>query len=129
MSQPPSMPYQPSPAVTEAVPEARTFGMLCHLGGLAGLIIPFGNVIAPLVFWLVKKDMYPFVDRHGKEALNFQISITIYAVISGILFLVIIGAFLLPLVGLFSLIMSIVAGIKANSGEEFRYPLCIRLIK
>lgn len=109
--------------------EARTWAMLCHLGALAGYIIPFGHIIAPLVIWLIKKDESPLVDDQGKESLNFQISLTIYAVIAGLLTLVVIGFILLIALGIFDLIVVIIAAVKANDGEKYRYPLCIRFIK
>jgi len=109
--------------------EARTWAMLCHLGALAGYIIPFGHIIAPLVIWLIKKDESPLVDDQGKESLNFQISLTIYAIVAGLLTLVVIGFILLIALGIFDLIFVIIAAIKANSGEKYRYPLCIRFIK
>ena len=109
---------------------ARTWAMLCHLGGLGVYIIPsVGHIIAPLIFWLIKKDESPFVDDQGKESLNFQISITIYALVALLLTWVIIGFILLPAVGIFDLTMVIIAAVKANSGEKYRYPLCIRFIK
>jgi uncharacterized Tic20 family protein len=109
--------------------EARTWAMLCHLGALAGYIIPFGHIIAPLVIWLIKKDESPFVDDQGKESLNFQISITIYALAATLLTAIIVGFILLPAVVIFDLVMIIVAAVKANDGERYRYPLCIRFIK
>jgi len=109
--------------------DARTWAMLCHLGALAGYIIPFGHIIAPLVIWLIKKDESPLVDDQGKESLNFQISLTIYAVVAGLLTLVVIGFILLIALGIFDLIVVIIAAIKANEGEKYRYPLCIRFIK
>ena len=80
-------------------PDERTWAMFCHLSTLAGWIIPFANLIAPLVIWLVKKDQYPMVDDQGKEALNFQINITIYELGSLVLCLVIIGIPLLIEIG------------------------------
>ena len=109
--------------------DARTWAMLSHLGALAGYIIPFGNIIAPLVIWLIKKDESPLVDDQGKESLNFQISITIYVIVALILTAIIIGFVLLPAVVIFDLVMVIIAAIKANDGEKYRYPLCIRFIK
>jgi uncharacterized Tic20 family protein len=109
--------------------EARTWGMLCHLSALAGFLIPFGNIIAPLVIWLIKKDEHPFVDEQGKESLNFQISVAIYAFISGILVLVLVGILLLIIIAIASLILVIIATVKANDGISFRYPLTIRFIK
>lgn len=104
-------------------------GMLAHLSALAGFVIPFGNIVGPLVIWLIKKDGSPFVDDQGKESLNFQITITILMIVSAILIIVIIGILLLPLVGLLSLIFIIVAAVKANGGERYRYPFALRLIK
>lgn len=109
--------------------DEKTFGMLAHLSALSGVIIPFGNIIGPLIIWMMKKDQSWFVNEQGKEALNFQISITIYMIISGVLIMVLIGILLMPIVGLFALIMIVIASLKANQGEMYRYPLTIRLIK
>lgn len=112
--------------------DARMWAMFCHIAGLAGFIpmMPiFGSIIGPLIIWQIKKDEFEFVDEHGKEALNFQISILIYALISGLLCLACIGFILLPAVYLFDLIFLIIAAVKSNNGEHYRYPLCIRFIK
>jgi uncharacterized protein len=109
--------------------EEKTFGMLAHLTALAGFIIPFGNILGPLVIWLMKKEQSAWVNQQGKESLNFQISITIYMIISAILTVIIIGFLLMVAVGLFSLIMVIIATMKTNGGEDYKYPLCIRLLK
>ena len=112
--------------------DARKWAMFCHLAGLAGLIpmTPvFGSVIAPLIIWQIKKDEFEFVDEQGKEALNFQISILIYAFAAGLLCFVCIGFFLLPAVYIFDLIFLLIAAVKANNGEGYRYPLSIRFIK
>ena len=109
--------------------DARTWAMLCHLGGLGVYIVPtVGHLLAPLIIWLIKKDESPFVDDQGKEALNFQISITIYALVALLLTLIVIGFVLLLVIGIFDLIMMIIAAVKANDGEKYRYPLCIRFI-
>lgn len=103
--------------------------MLCHLTALSALIgIPFGNIIGPLVIWLIKRDEFSLVDDQGKESLNFQISATIYAIVSAILILVIVGIFLLIALAIFWLVVVIIASVKANQGERFRYPLAIRFI-
>lgn len=110
--------------------EERTWAMLCHLSAFAIFLIPgVANIIAPLVILLIKKDQFPLVDDQGKESVNFQISITIYAIIFGILSFVLIGIpFLIALI-VFAFIEIIVAAIQANEGNRFRYPLCIRFIK
>jgi uncharacterized Tic20 family protein len=117
--------------VTKVTPEnrdERMWAMFCHLSALIGFIIPFGNIIAPLVLWTLKKEEYPLVNDQGKEALNFQISMTIYVIASIILIFVVIGIILLILLGIFSLIVIIIAAIKANEGEKYRYPLAIRFL-
>lgn len=108
--------------------QERTWGMVAHLAALAGFIIPFGNIIGPLVIWLMKKDESEFVDDQGKESLNFQISVSIYCLVSALLIIILIGVFLLIAIGILMLVLVIVAAVKANSGEKFRYPLTIRLV-
>ncbi|WP_265468563.1 DUF4870 domain-containing protein [Arenimonas daejeonensis] len=115
--------------MNEMTQEQKTWGMLAHLSSLAGLIIPLGNLIGPLIVWLVKKDTMPFVDDQGKEALNFNITVFIAAVVSGLLTLILIGFLLLLVVGLGWLVLTIMAGIKANEGNSYRYPFTLRLIK
>jgi len=63
---------EPTPEVAKATPEnrdERMWAMFCHLSGLAGFIFPFGNIIAPLIIWLVKKEEYEFVNDQGKEGI------------------------------------------------------------
>jgi hypothetical protein len=103
--------------------------MLAHVVALIGYVIPFGNVIGPLVVWQIKKDAMPFVDDQGKEALNFQITVMLAMLISGILWVVVIGMLLMLLVGLGALALTIVAGIRANEGVRYRYPFTLRLVK
>jgi uncharacterized protein len=119
----------PSGAQPVTNKDQNMWAMLCHLSALAGFIIPFGNIIGPLVIWLIKKDEFALVNDQGKESLNFQISMTIYYVISAILIIVLIGILLLIGLALFSLIMIIIAMVKANEGVAYRYPMCIRFIK
>jgi uncharacterized Tic20 family protein len=121
-------PKQDVSKITPENREERMWAMFCHLSGLAGFIFPFGNIIAPLVIWLVKKEEYELVNDQGKEALNFQISMTIYILASVILIFLVIGIPLLIILGLFSLIVVIIASIKANEGEKYRYPLTIRFL-
>lgn len=109
--------------------EEQTFSMLCHLSALSGIIIPFGHIIGPFVFWLIKKDQYAEVDRQGKEALNFQISMTIWMILSGILVIIVIGLFALIALGVLDLVITIVAAVKSNNGERFKYPLSLEILK
>ncbi len=109
--------------------DAQTFAMLCHLSALSGLIIPFGNILGPLIVWLLKRDEFRFVDIHGKEALNFQISITIYVIFSGILILILIGIPMLIILIIIGIIFTVIAAVKASNGETYTYPMSIKFIK
>lgn len=109
--------------------DEKTFGMLAHLSALAVFLFPFGNFIGPLVIWLIKKDQSAWVDKQGKESLNFQLSIAIYFIVSTILMIVLIGFLLIIAVSVFSFVMVVIASIRVSNGEDFQYPLCIRLIQ
>jgi len=109
--------------------QERTWAMICHLAALGTFIVPLGNIIGPLIFWLIKKDESSFVDDQGKEALNFQISFTIYCIISVILIVIVIGVFLLIGLLILFIVLIIIAAIKSSEGEKFRYPFAIRFIK
>ncbi len=122
-------PTTPKKAATTADNKnERMWAMFCHLSTFCGFIIPFGNIIAPLVIWAIKRDEYELVADQGKEALNFQISMTIYFLVSVVLIFVVIGIPLIILLALFDIIMTIIAAIKSNEGETYRYPLAIRLV-
>jgi len=108
--------------------DERQWAMFAHLSALIGFILPFGNLIGPLIIWLMKKETMPFVDQQGKEALNFQITVTIAMMVSAILIIVVIGFVLMFIIGLAALILTIMAGIKANEGVAYRYPFTLRLI-
>ena len=109
--------------------DERMWGMLCHLSALSGFIIPFGNIIGPLIVYSMKKDEYSFVADQGKESLNFQISVLIYLAISLVTIVLLIGIMFLLLIPLISLILTVLAAVRANDGEYYRYPMCIRFIK
>lgn len=122
-------PPPPPPGMDGPSSEARQWGMFAHLSALIGIIIPFGNLLGPLIIWQMKKAEMPFVDDQGKEALNFQIAVTIAMLICFVLMFVLIGMLLLPLVGIAALVFTIIGGIKANEGQAYRYPFTLRLIK
>jgi uncharacterized protein len=125
----PAPPVPPAPSLDGPSPESRQWGMFAHLSALIGFVIPFGNILGPLIIWQMKKNEMPFVDDQGKEALNFQITTLIAVAVCMLLMVVLIGFLLLPLVGLVWLVFTIIGALKANAGEFYRYPLTIRLIK
>ncbi len=109
--------------------QARQWGLFTHLSSLAGLIVPFGNILGPLILWQVKKAEFPFVDDQGKEAVNFNITMAIASIVAAILTVVLIGFLLLPVIVIAWLIFTVIAAMKANEGVAYRYPLTLRLIK
>ncbi len=109
--------------------EARNWAMICHLSALSGFIIPFGNIIGPLIIWAIKKDEYAFVDEQGKEALNFQFTLMMAYLVSAALILVLIGFVFLAVLLIYSCIMIVIASIKTNDGVRYRFPYIIRFLK
>jgi uncharacterized Tic20 family protein len=102
--------------------------MLCQLSVLVGLL-GIGFLLGPLVVWLVKKNDNPFIDEQGKEAVNFQLTMFLAALVSGILIFVIIGFFFLIVVAIIATVLPIIGAIKSSEGEHFKYPFALRLVK
>ena len=117
-----------SPQVKEKSDE-NMWRALSHVSALAGFLIPVGNIIAPLLIYLLKKDDYETVGEHAKESLNFQISMTIYFFAAILLVILAVGIPFILLIPAFDLIIVIIATIKASEGEDYKYPLNLRLIK
>lgn len=103
--------------------------MLAHLSALVCAIIALA-FIGPLVIMLTQGEKSAFVRRQAVEALNFQITTYIAAFVSFLLiFVFLIGLVLLPIVGIGWLVLTIMASIAANRGEDYRYPVNLRLVK
>lgn len=117
--------------VVEENKDARQWAMFCHLAALASYLgIPFGHILGPMIVWLIKKDEFSYVQSQGKEALNFQISMTIYGIICvPLICLAGLGFVLLAAVGIVDLVFIIFASINANKGKDYKYPLSIRFLK
>jgi uncharacterized Tic20 family protein len=105
------------------------YGMFCHVLAFVGFVVPLGNVIGPLVIWLIKREQYAYVDAQGKESLNFQISILIYGIISSILIMIFIGILTSIIIGIAWIILTIIGTVRAYEGRHYKYPLTIRFIK
>ncbi|MDZ8117374.1 DUF4870 domain-containing protein [Pontiella agarivorans] len=106
----------------------RNWAMACHLSAVGGYLLPYvlAQFVIPLVIWLMKRDSGAFIDAQGKETVNFQLSLLLYAVV---LTLSVIGLLLLLPLVIFGFVCPIVGAVKASEGREFRYPLCIHFIK
>ena len=138
---PPSSTATPPPSAGAPSAEERQWAMFAHLSALVGGILTsgwagsIGCFIGPLVIWMVKKDTMPFVDDQAKEALNFNITVGIVFLALFVLSVVTLGIGLIIaipvwiIVGIAWLVFTIIAAIKANQGERYRYPLTLRLVK
>ena len=120
-----------SPAPGAAPTESeRTWGMLAHLAALVGLVVPMvGNVLGPLAVLLTRRDDSAFVTAHVKEALNFNITVTLAAVVCALLALVFIGFLLGTALFIAWLVLTLIAAIRASEGALYRYPFSLRLVK
>jgi uncharacterized Tic20 family protein len=110
-------------------PEACRFAALCHAAGFLGYLIPLGNIAGVLVAWLVWREAGAFVDQQGKEALNFQLAMSVYLLVSLVLVFVLIGFVLVVVLSLAHLVLMIMATANAANGRPFRYPMIFRLVK
>jgi uncharacterized protein len=116
--------------VIEANSVARAYAVIGHTRALAAFIgIPLGHILGSLAVWLVKRKECQSVDDHGKEALNFQISMTIYGIVAGIRVILLIGIALLALVAIVGMVLTTIASMDANDGQRYMYPFTIRFIK
>ena len=116
-----------APAPTE---NERTWGMLSHLGAFAGLVAPLiGNIVVPLLIWHSWRDRSPFVGEQALESLNFNISVSLGALVCGVLTLVFIGFLLGTALFVAWLALTLIAAIKASEGVSYRYPFSLRLVK
>ena len=109
--------------------EVRQGAMLCHLAAFLGFVFHFGSVVGPLILWQMKKEVDPFIDDHGKEALNFQITVAIAWMVCIVLAFAVIGFFLMVALAIATVVLTIIGSIKANKGIAYRYPLTWRVVK
>ena len=119
----PSEPTQKAPESVDVSQDSKNMGMLCHLLAI------FTVFLCPLLIWLIQKDEDKFIDSQGKEALNFQITIMFAVAASFALTPILIGVPLLFATFVCNIVFCILASIAASKGKDYRYPVCIRLIK
>ena len=124
MSQPYASTPPPPPQLTT---EERTWGAAAHWSALVAMVVALA-FLGPLLVLLLKGNDSPWIRRQAVESLNFQISILVYAVVSGVLVIVLVGLLLLPIVGLMWLVLTILGSVRAADGRDYRYPLTLRMV-
>lgn len=110
--------------------DVRTYALLMHLTPLLGLVLPVVSVAAPVIMWQVRRTSSPFIDDHGREAVNFHISLMVYA-LAGIplSMFCFVGIGVWVAAGILAVVGMVMASIAAHNGEYYRYPMCLRWVK
>ena len=134
---PPPVPEINTPAVPSSTTSDNSLAVVMHLLGFSWFVFPFyGNILGPLVLWLIKRGDSSYLDRVGKEVLNFQISFSIYisaAIAVGTVLLIFLIGILFYLLAaaiwVAWVILMIVGAVKTSNGEEYKYPFTIRLLQ
>lgn len=138
--------HEGRPAGSQNQVDEKTWALLAHLSSLSGVFTGLlGAILGPMVVWLVGKEKHPFIDRHGKEALNFGITVVLAGFVLGLVaFFVAMPMFMFALTGMFAmllliplflavfvfwLVFVITAAVKASNGQEYRYPVSLRIVK
>jgi uncharacterized Tic20 family protein len=117
------------PPVSVTASNTRTWIVLCHASALLGLFFHFlGHIFGPLIVWLLKRGESAEIDTHGKESLNFQLSMLIYDAVAVLLCFVLIGIPILIGLWILNIVLVIIASMKASEGQLYRYPLTIRFL-
>lgn len=132
---PPPLQFQPDTDPDRIAPPWRGLCTLLHLSTLSAVVIPFANLVIPLVIWLLKKSDAPEIDRCGREVLNFNLTM-VPLVLAGVFFKFwamvnmqwLIGVAVLLSILLYGLIVIIIAAVRANDGVLYRYPIVVRLL-
>ncbi len=140
----PSAPSAPPAASASSVSaDDRQWGLFLHLSALSGFVIGLGFLLGPLILWVVRKDKSPFIDRHGKAAVNFQLNllILVIAVVAvgvvaiigtlGIGALVVVPLFIIGALALTvaEVLFPVRAALRANEGKEPDYPVLVTFLK
>jgi uncharacterized Tic20 family protein len=111
-----------SDIIAPANADEKNIAVVTHITGI------FFSIFPGLIVWLLKKDESPYISEQAREALNFQITLLIAYLVAGVLVFILIGFLLIFLVWLANIIFSILAAVAASKGENYRYPLSLRLI-
>lgn len=109
--------------------DERSYTSIMHISQFAGMVIPLAGYALPIIMWISGKDESETVDKHGKNIINWMISVLIYLTICGLLVIIGIGFLGLIALGILNIIFVIKGTIKANDGELWEYPMTIKIMK
>ncbi|WP_344082133.1 DUF4870 domain-containing protein [Luedemannella helvata] len=137
MTEPPLNPPPPPPPGPGLPPagyannDEKTWALVAHFGGAAGALIGTGCAgwIAPLIALLAKGNESPAVRQHAVAALNFQILVSIVGIIGWITTCILIGFVIWLAAMAVGIIFGVLAGLKANEGQFYKYPISVPLVK
>lgn len=120
---------QSTPFFDPPTKEERNWAVILHLSVLAGVVIPWAGFVIPFGIWLIKKQDSPFIDRQGKEVINFLITASLVGLIGIVLSIIAIGIVIIMVLVVAVFLLSILSAIKVSEGEDYRYPFILRLIR
>jgi uncharacterized protein len=103
----------------------KNWRIISHISALSMFVIPFGNILGPLMVWLLKREEFPSVEQEAKESLNFQITMAIILLIG---FLMPFRLFLIPIWGIVNIVYIVMASISVSNNVNYRYPFNLRLV-
>lgn len=110
--------------------EEKIWAMLCHVLALLRVLPVLWTILVPLAIWLAKRDSSRFVDWHGKESINFQLSVLLYHVVFGAIFWILgLSWFVNLALEAFVVLFVLIAAIRASEGRYYRYPATIRFLR
>jgi uncharacterized Tic20 family protein len=115
------------PMATAQPSNDRLWSVLCHLSYFFGLALL--SFLFPMTVYLVMRTDSPYVTHHAKEALNFHLSLLVYAICCIPLCFLVVGIPLLVAIGVAGIVCSIVAAVKASDGVYYQYPMAIRFVR
>lgn len=106
----------------------RFWSGCAHLGGIFAAF-PIVGVVVPFLVWQIFKGESSFLDRHGKESFNFQMTLLLFRIPSYVLMIVFVGVVLIAIVEIISIVFSIIASARAFRGKDYEYPMRYRFCK
>lgn len=107
----------------------RSQAALCHMLGFCGFLLPFGNILAPFIWWMARRDESPYVNEVGKDVINFQLTMTLYYMVSMLLCLLVIGFVFIMIFFIIHIFCMVKATVRTLNEDAYYYPFTIRFLR